>query len=121
VTPSDERGTATIVMLAVLALGVLLAFAAARAGAAAVAGARADSAADAAALAAADMLALSRGPDAAARAARETARDNGAELVDCTCEGRFVSVWVVVHVPVLGAMARSTARAEVRSECALGC
>jgi hypothetical protein len=86
-----------------------------------VAGARADSAADAAALAGADMLALSRGPGAASAAARETAADNGAELVSCSCDGRFVSVRVVVQVPVLGAEARSTARAEVRKECVLGC
>ncbi len=116
-----ERGTATIWLVAVLALALLLALGAARAGAAAVAGARADSAADAAALAAADMLALARGSGAASSAARETARDNGAELLSCDCGGRFVSVRVVVNVPVLGASARSTARAEVRSECVLGC
>jgi hypothetical protein len=108
-------------MVAVLALALLLALGAARAGAAAVAGARADSAADAAALAAADMLALSRGPGAAAGAARDTAAANGAELLGCSCDGPFVSVRVVVHVPVLGASARSTARAEVRGECVLGC
>ena len=67
------------------------------------------------------MLALSRGSGAALSAARETASANGAELLGCTCEGRFVSVRVSVHVPVLGATARATARAEVRSECLLGC
>lgn len=116
-----ERGATTIVMVAVLALALLLALAAARAGAAAVAGARADGAADAAALAAADMLALSRGPEAAARAAGDTAAANGAKLLGCSCDGRFVSVRVVVRVPILGAAARSTARAEVRPECVLGC
>lgn len=110
-----------MVMVAVLAVGLLLTLAAARAGAAAIAGARADAAADAAALAAADMLALSRGPDVAATAAQETAKDNGARLVACSCDGRYVSVRVVVQVPVLGAEARANARAEVRAECAIGC
>jgi secretion/DNA translocation related TadE-like protein len=115
-----ERGAATMVTVAVLAVGLLLAFAAARAGAGAVAGARADAAADAAALAAADMLALARGPVTAATAARETAEDNGARLLRCSCDGRYVSVRVAVQVPVLGAEARATARAEVRAECVLG-
>lgn len=116
-----ERGAATVVMTAVLAIGLLLALAAARAGAAAVAGARADSAADAAALAAADMLALGRGPGAAVTAADETAGDNGARLDSCDCHGRFVTVRVTVSVPLLGADAQAVARAEVRSECILGC
>jgi secretion/DNA translocation related TadE-like protein len=108
-------------MLAVLALGMLVVIGAARLGAAAVAGARADSAADAAALAAADTLALGRGSGAAFEAARETASANGARLVGCRCEGRLPTVHVVVRVPVLGAEAHATARAEIRSECVLGC
>jgi len=116
-----ERGAVTLWMLAVFALAIMVALGAARLGAAAVARARADSAADAAALAAADMLALGRGPDAAAAAATATARANGARLTDCTCRGRFPSVHVVFRVPVLGADAHATARAEVRSECVLGC
>jgi secretion/DNA translocation related TadE-like protein len=117
----NERGAATMWMLAVLTVALVAVIGAARLGAAAVAGARADSAADAAALAAADMLALGRGPAAATSAATDTARANGARLTDCTCQGRFPTVHVVVAVPVLGAEAHATARAEVRSECVLGC
>jgi hypothetical protein len=108
-------------MLAVLAVGMVVVIGAARLGAAAVAGARADSAADAAALAAADMLALGRGPTAALAAARDTASANGARLTGCTCSGRFATAHVVVRVPVLAAEAHATARAEIRSECILGC
>ena len=114
----SERGAATLWMLAV---AMMAAVGAARLGAAAVARARADGAADAAALAAADMLALGRGSGAADEAATETARANGARLTDCTCQGRFPTVHVVVAVPALGAEAHATARAEVRSECILGC
>lgn len=117
----SERGAATMWLLAVLAVAMVAAMGAARLGAAAVARARADSAADAAALAAADMLALGRGPSVASTAATDTARANGARLTDCTCEGRFPTVHVVVAVPVLGAEAHATARAEVRFECILGC
>jgi secretion/DNA translocation related TadE-like protein len=116
-----ERGASTVWMLAVLAVGMLVVMGAARLGVAAVAGARADSAADAAALAAADMLALGRGSAAAATAARETARANGARLTRCSCDGRLPIVHVVVDIPLLGAEARASARAEIRNECILGC
>jgi secretion/DNA translocation related TadE-like protein len=117
----SERGAATMWMLAVLVVAMVAAIGAARLGAVAVARARADSAADAAALAAADMLALGRGPAAATAAATDTARANGARLTDCTCDGRFPTVHVMVAVPALGAEAHATARAEVRLECVLGC
>jgi secretion/DNA translocation related TadE-like protein len=113
-----------VVLIAVVALGALLALGAARLGGAVVGRARADAAADASALAAADMLALGRGPDAAAQAAAETADDNGAQLVRCACRGRIATVDVEVAVPGLGGVggpARGRARAEVRPECALGC
>ena len=116
-----DRGAATVWMLAVLVVGLLLVLGVARLGAAAVAGARADSAADAAALAAADTLALGRGSSSALAAARETASANGARLTDCSCRGRAPTVQVVVRVPVLGAEAHATARAEIRRECILGC
>ena len=99
-------------MVGVLAVAVAAALAVSRVGLAAVARARADAAADAAALAAADMLALGRGPVIAANAARETARDNGAHLVRCTCRGRFVDVHVQVAIAGI-ADARATARAEI--------
>lgn len=101
-----------MVMVGVLAVAVAVALAVGRVGVAAVASARADAAADAAALAAADMLALGRGPVVAAAAARETARDNGARLVRCTCRGRFVTVRVRVVIAGL-ADAFATARAEI--------
>jgi len=109
-----ERGAATIVMLAVVVLGLAVCLAVARAGVAAIAGVRAETAADAAALAAADMLALGRGPDAARSAAAQTARANGASLTGCECSGPFTTVHVRVVVPALDASARSTSRAEVR-------
>jgi secretion/DNA translocation related TadE-like protein len=113
-----------VVLIAVVALGALLALGAARLGGAVVGRARADAAADAAALAAADMLALGRGPEAAARAAAETAVANDARLVSCACAGRIATVDVEVAISGLGGvggLARGRARAEVRPECALGC
>ena len=86
----------SVVMVGVLAVAVAAALAVGRVGLAAVASARADAAADAAALAAADMLALGRGPVVAVNAARDTARDNGAHLVECMCRGRFVTVQPVL-------------------------
>jgi len=120
----SERGSMAVVLIAVVALGALLALGAARLGGALVARARADAAADAAALAAADMLALGRGKDAARAAASDTAAANDAKLVSCRCGGRFPTVEVDVAVPGLGGVggpARGAARAEVRPECALGC
>jgi secretion/DNA translocation related TadE-like protein len=113
----------SVVLVAVVVLAGVLALAAARLGGALVGRARADAAADAAALAAADMLALGRGEDAAAAAARQTAADNDARLERCECAGRIATVTVDVAVPGVGRLggpARGTARAEVRPECALG-
>lgn len=109
-----ERGASTVVMLAVVVLGLALCLAVARAGVAAIAGVRAETAADAAALAGADMLALGRGASVARSAAAQTARENGASLVACECSGPFVTVRVVVVAPALDASARASARAEVR-------
>ena len=108
-----------IVLMAVVVLGAVLALGAARLGGAVVARARADAAADAAALAAADMLALGRGEGEAVAAAGETAADNDAHLVSCTCAGRIATVRVEVTMDGLGRIAgpaRGTARAEVRSD-----
>ena len=108
----EERGSATVL---VLAAGVLLALAAAvltSLGAVGVARHRAGTAADLAALAAA-ARALS-GQDAACTAARSVAHDVGAELRSCTVDGRTAVVVVEVRPPgrlgELGA-ARSRARA----------
>ena len=111
-----ERGGVSIVMLAVLVFGLLLALGAARLGGALVARARAESAADAAALAAADRLALGGGAGGAHDAAARRAASNDARLVSCDCAGTSAAVVVEVDVPVLG-VARGRAKAEVRPEC----
>lgn len=110
---TDERGGATIAVVAVFVVGMLLVMGAARVGAALVARARAQTAADAAALAAADALALGRDADGARADARATAADNGARLVDCACDGPRVTVTVEVVSTALGRLARVDASAEV--------
>ena len=115
-----ERGGVSIVMLAVLVVGLLLAMGAARLGGALIGRARAESAADAAALAAADRLALGGGAGEAREAASTTAASNDARLVSCDCAGTEAEVVVEVDVPAWGALsgpARARARAEVRPEC----
>jgi secretion/DNA translocation related TadE-like protein len=110
----------SIVMLAVLVVGLLLAMGAARLGGALIGRARAESAADAAALAAADRLALGGGAGEAREAASTTAASNDARLVSCDCAGTEAEVVVEVDVPAWGALsgpARARARAEVRPEC----
>lgn len=120
-----ERGAVSILAVAVLVVGLVLTFAAARLGGALVGRAHADTAADAAALAAADSLALGRGAAAAASAARATAASNHARLVSCDCEGTEAAVVVEVDIPGLGGLAglggvaRGRARAEVSPECIL--
>jgi secretion/DNA translocation related TadE-like protein len=117
-----ERGGVTILMVAVVVLGLALSLGAARLGSAIIGRARADTAADASALAAADALALGRGADAASAAARSTAASNDAHLVSCVCAGTSADVVVEVDVPglgVLSAVARGHAMAEVHPECVL--
>jgi secretion/DNA translocation related TadE-like protein len=115
-----ERGAVSVLMIAVLVVGLVLATGAARLGGALVGRARAETAADAAALAAADRLALGDGASAARAAAAETAASNHARLVSCDCEGTTAEVVVEVDLPAWGALvgpARGRARAEVRPEC----
>jgi secretion/DNA translocation related TadE-like protein len=115
-----ERGAVSILMLAVLVIGLVLAMGAGRLGGALVGRARAESAADAAALAAADRLALGDGAGAARSSAAETAASNDARLVSCDCSGTTAEVVVEVDVPPWGALAgpaRGKAKAEVRPEC----
>ena len=124
-TQRGERGSMTIVVIAVVVMGLALTAAAGRLGTALVARARADTAADAAALAAADMLALGHDADVAAAAAGETAAANGATLVRCNCAGDRAEVVVEVTTGgLLAGPARGRAAAEVRMEClgrGLGC
>jgi len=103
-----------VAMCAVLVLGMVLMFGAARVGAALLARARAQTAADAAALAAADSLALGRSADRARVDAAATAVANGGRLSACQCAGPRVTVTVEVDAPVLGRVARVQASAEVR-------
>lgn len=97
-----EGGSIALVVLAVVVVAAVLGLHVARLGAAAVGRARAQTAADAAALAAADMLALGRGPEVAARAAAETAAANGARLERCMCLSPRVSVVVAAESPTFG-------------------
>ena len=89
-----ERGSVSILALAVVGLAVVCCIGIARVGAAAVLQARADNAADAAALAGADALALGGEPAAALRAARLGAAGDGARLVSCSCSGGAAEVVV---------------------------
>ena len=119
-----ERGSAAVLSVATVGIGVLLILGLGRIAGAMVMQARADAAADAAALAAADALALGRGAPAAAEAARATAADNGAVLVECECDGLSAEVIVSVTPPAgpLGAFgpARSRARAEIDPTALIG-
>jgi secretion/DNA translocation related TadE-like protein len=115
-----ERGGVSVLMVAVVVIGLVLSLGAARLGGALVGRARADTAADAAALAAADALALGRGEADARLAARDIAASNHARLVSCACSGTTAEVVVEVDVPglgVLGSVARARAKAEVRPAC----
>lgn len=110
----------SVLMVAVIVIGLVLSLGAARLGGALVGRARADTAADAAALAAADALALGMDEAGAQSAARDTAASNNARLVSCACSGTTAEVVVEVDVPglgVLGSVARGRAKAEVRPEC----
>ena len=102
----DERGSATVWLLAgILAAGVLWS-AWVRAGLAGVARQRAETAADLAALAAARLLAI--GSQAGCEAASDVARRNGAQLLGCVAAAGAVTVQVMVSSPL---QASSSARA----------
>ncbi|TYP84770.1 Rv3654c family TadE-like protein [Blastococcus xanthinilyticus] len=109
----DERGSATVWVLALSAVLALVAAAGVLAGAAAVARHRAAGAADLAALAAAGRAVL--GDPAACAVAAETATANGAELTGCAVgEGSVVDV--TVEVPVrLGRLGVHTAHGRARA------
>jgi secretion/DNA translocation related TadE-like protein len=117
-----QRGAVTVLMLAVLVIGVVLVTGVSRLGGAMIGRARAAAAADAAALAAADALASGRGAAAAVADARATAATNDARLVSCACAGTDASVVVEVDLPafvIMGGIALGRARAEIRPECML--
>lgn len=110
----SEVGAITVAMIGVLVLGLTLMVGAARVGTALVARARAQTAADAAALAAAETLAFGGDVARASADAAAAAAANGARLERCVCAGPTTTATVVIDVPVLGRVARVTARAEVR-------
>ncbi|MGY1914795.1 Rv3654c family TadE-like protein [Blastococcus sp. SYSU DS0973] len=109
----NERGSATVWVLALSAVLALLATAAVLVGVAAVARHRAAGAADLAALAAAGRAVL--GNPAACPAAAEVAATNGAELTGCRV-GEHGVVEVAVAVPVrLGRLGVHTAHGRARA------
>ena len=108
----DDRGGATVLVLAIGLVTVLIAIASAAVGAAIVARHRAQSAADLAALAGA-LDALDDVEVACARAGEIAAR-NGGHLIACHVDGLDVVVTVEVRPAGLAAMA-GTARASARA------
>ena len=109
---SADRGSATVLVLAVAGLLVLVAVLLAGLGGVAVTRHRAAAAADLAALAGAD--AALQGPDAACAAAGRAARRGDAELAACQLDGDVVEVAVLLRPGgVLGRLgqARAVARA----------
>lgn len=103
-----DRGSATVLVLAVATLAVAVATVVALGGAVLHAGARARTAADLAALAAADAFAGGTEPCAAART---VATRNAAVLVRCSPGADGVTVLVEVRLPVVGRPVRASARA----------
>jgi secretion/DNA translocation related TadE-like protein len=96
---ADERGSVSIVLVALLGIVVLLATGVADAAAALHASERAHDAADAAALAAAVEMAMPEGRSATDVAAEYAAR-NGATLVECACDPTTFEAVVSVRAPV---------------------
>ncbi len=94
-----ERGSASIVVAAILVLVMVLALGAADLARVLTAAARAQAAADAAALAAAQELAIPSGLEPA-DAAAEFAALNGAALVSCACPTGSLEATVEVRVDV---------------------
>jgi secretion/DNA translocation related TadE-like protein len=96
---SEQRGSASVVVVAIIAMTVVLGMAAADLARVLVVAARAQVAADAAALAAAQELALPSGVEPV-DAATEYAARNGAALLECRCDRGTFSAFVSVRVPV---------------------
>ena len=103
----DDRGSATVLALAMCALITFIAAVLVGTGLAAVTRHRAALAADAAALTAAGYA--GEGPDTACRLAREALEANGAQLSGCSVEGAFVVVRDRVAAPAWIAWAGAAA------------
>lgn len=108
-----ERGSATIWVLALMALVWFTAAAVLLDGQVRAARQQASTAADLAALAAAERAL--QGPDAACRAAAEIADANGARLRRCGVEGSIADVTAAVRLPAPAAPLTSADRATARA------
>jgi secretion/DNA translocation related TadE-like protein len=95
----DQRGSVTIVLVAMLGVVVLLAMGLADVGAVLGAAARAQDAADAAALAAAQEIAMPSGRSPTDVAAEYAAR-NGTEVTACACDPASFEATVTVRAAV---------------------
>lgn len=118
-----DRGSASVVAAAVVALSLTLAVALGAVGVVLEARMRAVNAADAAALAAAPATFSPLGLGDPARRAAETAADNGGTLKSCVCRvdptwsprTATVTIEVIADVPVLGPTSiEAVSRAEFR-------
>ena len=97
---SEERGSVSIVVAAMMSAIVVLALGAADVARVFAAASRAQTAADAAALAAAQELALPGGEATPAEIAGSYALRNGAVLGTCACDPGTFEADVVVEMPV---------------------
>ena len=118
--PGGPRGSAGILLCAVVAVAAVLGAGLGRVSTGILAVSRAQTAADAAALAAAGEVATGRTAGDAERTASLTAAANGARLLRCECGGSAVTVGVSVALPFSGpasGLVRAAARAELHPEC----
>ena len=95
-----ERGSVSIVVVALMAIALVLAMGAADLARVLTGAARAQTAADAAALAAAQELALGSSGSAPGDLAAEYAGRNGAALTGCSCDAGGTEAVVTVTVQV---------------------
>ncbi len=107
----NERGAATVLGVALVAVVLVLALGLARLADAAVLRARAETAAECGALAGAGVLAENGPPGRAAAQARRLAGANGATVVSLTVIGARVQLTVVVDADGQRAWARAAAEA----------
>lgn len=100
VRPGEERGSVSIVVVAMAAVIVVLGLGAADVARVFAAASRAQTAADAAALAAAQEQALPGGSSTPSEVAASYAAANGAGLDSCACDPGTFAAAVEVRVPV---------------------
>lgn len=111
--PAREVGSVTVLSVALIVCGFVLAFLVLKVGGLVAQRAQVSAAADASALAAADELALGHGSASAWQAALETAVANHVELVTCDCSGDNARVEVSMRSRLAG-VPPLRARAEAR-------